>query len=99
MARDHDVPAGLPKLLKRWLKLDAALAKGRIRIDTFAKDNGVDERTVQRDLAAFRALGHPTVWQEIELDGGMREWSHTYPDGIKPVFARHAHLRPEPRVD
>jgi hypothetical protein len=83
------LPLGLPKVLSRWLELDRRLASSVVNIRRFAEEQGVDERTVQRDLDMFRALGHRTEVVVVDLDG-VREWLHRWPEGASPVFTRHA---------
>lgn len=50
------------KMLKRWLKLDEALSRGWMSLKDFAKRNGVSEKTVRRDIDAFRRLGQGIYW-------------------------------------
>jgi predicted DNA-binding transcriptional regulator YafY len=85
------LPKGLPKEINlgRWLDMDQRLAAGYLHIRRFAEEHGVDERTIQRDLATVRKLGHKTEWFVIELDGKIREWAHRYAKGVQPMFTRH----------
>jgi predicted DNA-binding transcriptional regulator YafY len=58
-----------------------------VSIRRFAEDHGVSDRTVQRDLAIFRKLGHKTEVEEIRTEiGGPREWVHRRPKRQPPVF-------------
>lgn len=47
-------------ILRRWREMDLLLWRWELHIPKFAKKWGVSEKTVYRDIAAFKALGqHP----------------------------------------
>ncbi len=50
-------PIDALETLKRWRALDWCLEHNGLHVPTFARDFGVSQRTVYRDLDLFRALG------------------------------------------
>jgi hypothetical protein len=45
------------EVLKRWMEMERALRGDGLYIPWFAKKWGVTQKTVRRDLEAFKALG------------------------------------------
>src|SRR4051794_21355648 len=91
---------GMPKnssidILKRWQAMDAALAGHEwFTVRRFAKKWGVSDRTVFRDLDAFRAMGQaikcipPASGSELLYDYRQR-----YEPGVRCLF----HCQPLPK--
>jgi predicted DNA-binding transcriptional regulator YafY len=79
------------KLLERWMALDAALARGELRVDQFAEEWEVSPRQVIRDLAMFKAMGFEMTerpgWVPGSPNGpGRRPRIKGYYPGQKPMF-------------
>jgi hypothetical protein len=69
------------KILKRWRTLDALLRSG-LNPSGVAKQMQVSERTIRRDIAAFRSLGQKVCSYRLE-DG---EYLFQYPNSVYPLF-------------
>jgi len=91
------------ELLTRWIALDAELGSYGLDKDEFARRFAVSEKTIQRDLAAFRELGQRITIKLDFLgeprrlkDGAMNEGSPRYRsiyDGVRPLFVVNLHRR------
>ena len=78
-------------VVRRWMALDSALARGGLLVSSFAGTEGVNRATVRRDLEALRQLG-----QRIEFgawDGEVREHRYRYGKGTVPLFSRNLKKR------
>jgi hypothetical protein len=76
-------------VVKRWMKLDYYLYRRRteavgLTLARLAAICGVDEKTIKRDLRAFKALGYEAAWYEPEEGSAARRWR--YPRGRPPMF-------------
>jgi hypothetical protein len=79
------------EVLRRWRAMDAALAIDDARlglhVPTFAREWNVNERTVRRDLAAFRDLGQEMICNDLGEEEGRRCW--WYARGVLPLFVEN----------
>ena len=71
--------------MKRWKALDRELSDRNrgLHVPTFARQHRVTIRTVNRDLAAFNAIGQTT---ESERLFGDTQYHSTYCNGVDPLF-------------
>ena len=70
-------------VLRRWRALDERLAGFGLLTPTFAREWKVSERTIRRDLDAFRELDQVIV---SEWDGEISEHRWLYGKGVVPLF-------------
>ena len=75
-------------IVQRWMALDEALSWGRVRIDRFAGEHGVNPKRVRQDLGDLQALGQKVSRVEVEADG-LIESCYRYAKGQRPLFARN----------
>lgn len=78
------------EILRRWMALDRALSEpysDGVNLSEFAQLYGVDEKTIQRDITAFKKLGHEAQPQRYE-DSRRYFWKYI---GTLPMFT--ANLR------
>jgi predicted DNA-binding transcriptional regulator YafY len=79
-------------ILRRWRKMDWALYRHReLRIETFARENGVDKKTIRRDLEDLELLGQRI--EKVKEGGAGDEICYRYADGVEPLFV--STLRPK----
>lgn len=79
-------------VLKRWMALDGLLTgrgehTARLKAGPFAKKWGVSEKTVRRDLLAFKEMGQEIRQCQFEGDRAPRWY---YPNGVQPLFSKNA---------
>lgn len=74
------------QVLRRWQELDAALTRGWLNLRRSAERLGTNERTLKRDIAAFRAMGQTIESARSEPWGEIREYVKRYAPGTKPLF-------------
>ena len=75
-------------ILKRWQAMDAALAKKELNIRGFAKDWKVSQKTVRRDLEAFKKVGKKVQNRRgIFYDVLLSLWG--YQEGVEPLFSKN----------
>jgi NADH/NAD ratio-sensing transcriptional regulator Rex len=70
-------------VLRRWQALDRHLRDGNLLVRYFAEQWGVSEKTIRRDLDAFRQLGQRTM-KGYEQE--IAEWWWRYERGVEPLF-------------
>jgi predicted DNA-binding transcriptional regulator YafY len=79
-------------LIRRLQSIDASLASSAgLHILTAALQHGVSAKTIQRDLALIRDLGHPHRQKRLSGDGPGNhgdEHRHWYTDRRRRLFAR-----------
>lgn len=80
--------------LKRWMDMDKQLAQGGLNVYEFADEWKVSTKTVERDIADFRALGMEIV-RGVTLDRDENPiprrnkedgWIFAYRQPINPLF-------------
>lgn len=71
-------------ILKRWLEMDALLGNYGLSVSSFARRWNVSEKTIRRDIAAFRAIGQRIVCRRA--DDEVDIYRHFYERGVKPLF-------------
>jgi hypothetical protein len=77
------------QILERLHEMDWRLCDdggGGLYVSAFARKWNVLKKTVKRDLAAFRKLGHSTEVRMLEVEEGIVEQYHVYKPGIEPRF-------------
>lgn len=77
-------------LIRRLQALDAALASlDGLHIQTAAQEHGVSAKTIQRDLALLRELGHPHMQERQSGDGRGNQGDrhvHRYSPSVPRMF-------------
>src|SRR5262245_3460383 len=76
--------------LNRWIDADERLVRRSLVVREMASYYSVSEKTIKRDLAAFRALGM-RIERRYWRDPGYRRGDHFYgyAKDQRPLFTRH----------
>jgi hypothetical protein len=79
-------------ILRRWRAMDAALYdRGGLRLAYFTRRWGVSEKTVRRDLEAFRELGQRLYRADVP-----EEPFWCYYDDVRPLFVSNLRSKARP---
>lgn len=81
------------KILKRWIALDRELSSAfGVNLPTFAKKRRTTEKTVRRDLAAFREMRQKMYCHRIEGQGARARsiYLWKYYDETVPLFSANS---------
>ncbi len=88
------------KVLKRWVAMDRALARGDLSmkdglvIAEFARRWRVSERTIRRDREAFGKLGQKMDTGVVLNTNGRKVPLYYYADGVRPLFTANDNAPP-----
>lgn len=75
------------KDIERWKEMDRALTYGwGLDVSVFAKDKGMSEKQIKRDLKTLRDLGQKMACSQFGLEVDCFEYVWRYLPGVKPLF-------------
>ena len=81
--------AAADELMRRLIALDNLLAGEGLHRPSFAKQWGVSEKAIMRDLETVRSLGLETkIVMEGEAGAGGNRYLHFYADRRKRIFSK-----------
>ena len=83
-------------ILRRWVAMDAALSKLGLELRPFAKQWDVSEKTIRRDLEAFRELGQDMTCDCESPSRRHGQYMWFYALGVDPLFTCNMPRRREP---
>jgi hypothetical protein len=83
-------------ILRRWMAMDRGLSTLGLELGVFAKQFDVSEKTVRRDLEAFRELGKEMMCDCDRPGRRYGQYTWFYASGVDPLFTCNTPRRREP---